>query len=116
MATITLNPDGNVSLGNRQGEEVTLQPAAADYATGGYAIVSGKAVVNGAAANTQNCNLYQINGVIPLGGQGGYFPVWNPTTQKLQVLRCQAAAGPALEVPAGTDLSAFAFQLLLYGI
>jgi hypothetical protein len=113
---VTKNPDGDVSLGSLNGEVVTLQPAAADYATGGYAIISGVQAVNTPTlASSVNCDLYRIIGVIPIGGYGGYHLAWNPTTQTLQVFQQSAATGPLTQVPAATDLSAYAFQLLLIG-
>jgi hypothetical protein len=53
--------------------------------------------------------------VIPIGGQGGYVPVWNPTTSKLQVFQQSAATSALTEVPAATDLSAYTFNLLVVG-
>lgn len=115
-ATLKLNPDGNLSLGNRNGEFRTLQPAAADYVTGGYGIYGQKLAVDGTVTVAQvNTGLYEVDAVLPVGGQGGYFPVWNPTTNKLQIFQSAAALGPATQVPANTDLSALAFQLLLIG-
>ena len=45
---ITKLPDGDVSLGNLNGEFVSLSDSISDYATGGYAIISGE------TANTNN--------------------------------------------------------------
>lgn len=112
--TVTKNPDGDVSLGSWNGELVTLQPSSSDYATGGYALVDQNQVVNNSALSA-NTDMYRILAVIPVGGQGGYDPVWNPTTKKVQVFRQTAATGALAEVPANTDLSAQAFQLLLAG-
>lgn len=53
---------------------VTLQPAVADYPTGGYALTPG-----------QGISLNKIYWTIPEGGQGGIAPVWNPTTGKVQM-------------------------------
>ena len=117
--TITRIPDGNLSLGNLNGELVNLQPAASDYPTGGYAITSQEDVLNDSSL-TANTSLYKILTALPAGGQGGYSPRWNPTTQKLQVFVVDAAAVatqyPLLEATAGTDLSAYLFQLLLIGL
>ena len=83
---------------------VNCTPAAADYATGGYTLTPG-----------QGISLAVIYIVDYIGGLGGYTPVWNLTTQKLQVFQSAAALGPATEVPAATDLSGFTFQLVLIG-
>ena len=107
--TITKNPDGDVSLGNRAGEEVTLQPAISDYATGGYAIVDGEQY-NANGSLTINCDLWRIIGVIPIADQSGYELDWNSSTKKLVIYK------GGTQVSNGTDLSAFAFQLLLYGL
>jgi hypothetical protein len=108
--TITKNPDGDVSLGSWNGESVTLQPSSSDYSNNGYAIVDQNQVVNNPALQA-NCDMYRILAVIPIGGQGGYSPVWNPVTKKLQIF----AGGTTTQVATGTDLSAYAFQLLLAG-
>jgi hypothetical protein len=113
--TITKIPDGDVSLGNLSGEFVDLQPASADYATGGYAINSQEAVLNNPSL-TANCDLYKIVAVLPAGNQGGYVPVWNSATGKLQIFDTGAASGnPLAQAAANTDLSAFTFRLLLIG-
>lgn len=106
--SITKNPDGDVNLGNRQGEEVTLQPAVSDYATGGYAVVDGEQY-NANSSLTINCDLWRVIGVVPIGNQSGYELDWNTTSKKVEVYK------GGTQVSAGTDLSAFAFQLLLYG-
>lgn len=113
--TVTKNPDGDVSLGSWNGELVTLQPSTSDYSNNGYALVDQNQVVNNSAL-TANCDMYRILAVIPVGGQGGYVPVWNPTTKKVQVFRQTAATSALVEVTTGTDLSAQAFQLLLAGL
>ena len=113
--TITKIPDGDCNLGNLNGEFVNLQPSSSDYATGGYAINSQEAVLNNSAL-TANCDLYKIVTVLPAGGQGGYVPVWNPTTGKLQIFDTGSASGAALSEKAnGSDLSAYTFLLLLVG-
>ena len=38
---ITKQPDGDVNLGNLNGEFVSLSDSISDYATGGYAIIGG---------------------------------------------------------------------------
>jgi hypothetical protein len=173
MATITKLPDGDFSLGNLRGELITLQPAVADYATGGYLIQG----IGGTTENTGNVGIDKVLFVLPTGGQGGLSLVWNPSTSKLQIFQRGAvtatgtvaststaptittgtnatvtgvvatnggaltqtagasgitgvqaptitstftgtavAAGALMEVPAGTDLSAYAFQLLAVGL
>lgn len=112
---VTKNPDGDVSLGSLNGEMVTLQPSTSDYATNGYALVDATQVVNNPslAANT---DMSRILTAIPMGGQGGYNPKWNPVTKKVQMYQSSGAAGPEVEVAAGVDLSALSFQLLLIGL
>src|ERR1700761_5047012 len=114
--TVTKNPDGDFNMGNWNGEMVTLQPANSDYPPGGYPIYPQKLAVDGTiTAGQVNCDLWQINTALPAGGQGGYTPVWNAATSKLQVFQDSTSMGPGGEVTGGKDLSAFAFQLLLLG-
>jgi hypothetical protein len=121
MATITKNLDGDLSLGNLRAELVTLQPAANDYVTGGYLIQG----IGGVTENTGNIGLDKVLFVIPAGDNGtttGFLLRWNTATSKLQVLESPAVAAapstaaPFTEVAAGTNLAAFAFQLLLFGL
>ena len=112
---ITKQPDGDVNLGNLNGEFVSLSDSASDYATGGYAIVGGETANTNSAPNTINCDLWKILTALPIGGQGGLEPVWNASTQKVQMWWNGGANGPAVEVPNGTDLSGYVFQLLLIG-
>ena len=112
--TITKISDGDCNLGNLNGEFVNLQPSSSDYATGGYAINSQEAVLNNSAL-TANCDLYKIITVLPAANQGGYAPVWNASTGKLQIFQGASGLGPDTEVPANTDLSAYTFLLLLVG-
>lgn len=115
--SITKQPDGDVSLGSMNGEFVTLQPSSSDYSTGGYLIVDGISVVNNPALqNLANVDLYKVLAALPVGGQGGYVPVLNPVTKKVQMFRQSAASSALTEVPAATDLSAQAFSLLLIGL
>lgn len=115
---VVKQPDGDLSLGNLRGELVNLNPAAADYATGGYLIEG----IGETTESTGNVGLYKVLTAIPAGGQGGFVPVWNPTTSKLQIFESAAvaatpaAAAPLAEVAAGTDLSAYSFELLLIGL
>ena len=81
MATITKNPDGDVSLGNLRGEIVTVQPAVSDYVTGGYLLQG----IGGFPLTAGDVGLTKILGMFPLAGQAGLTPVWNATTQKLQI-------------------------------
>jgi hypothetical protein len=106
---ITKQPDGDVSLGNLNGEIVSLSDSISDYATGGYAITGGEAY-NANSSLTINCDLWRILTVLPVSGQNGYQPVWNSTTQKLQMY-----SSANTEVTNGTDLSGFVFYLLLIG-
>lgn len=110
--TITKVPDGDISLGSLRAEQVQLQPAAADYAPGGYLIQG----IAGSTEATGNVGLSKVLFVIPVGGQGGYVPVFNPATSKVQMFQQGAAAGALTEVAAGTDLSAFTFNLLVVGL
>jgi hypothetical protein len=95
------------SLSPFAAEFVTLTPAAADYVAGGYTPTPGTGIAMG-----------KILFAIPVGGQGGWIPVWNPTTGKIQMFTASATPGPAValsEVTAGTDLSAQVFEFLLIG-
>ena len=106
---ITKLPDGDVSLGNQNGEYVSLSDSISDYATGGYPIIDGEQY-NANGALTINCDLWRVLTALPVGGQSGYQPVWNPTTKRLQMF---SSAGT--EVSANTDLSPYTFYLLLVG-
>ncbi len=103
MATITKLPDGNLSLGNLSGELISLQPAVADYATGGYLIQG----IGGVTESTGDVGLDKVLIVEPAGGQGGISPVWNPSTSKVQMIANAPSAGTPLTL--GT-LSAAATQ------
>lgn len=110
---LTKNPDGDISLGNLRAELMTLTPSSSDYATGGY-LVEG---IGGATEGTGNVGLDKVLFVVPAGGQGGYVPVWNPATSKVQVFDTGASSGAALTEKAnGSDLSAYNFQLLVVGL
>lgn len=108
--TITKLPDGDVSLGSLNGELISLSDSVSDYATGGYSIVGGEAY-NANSSLTINCDLWRILTVVPVGGQGGYSPVWNSTTQKVQIFPNNSLT----EATANTDLSAYTFNLLILG-
>lgn len=111
---ITKAPDGDVSLGNLNGELVSLSDSISDYATAGYAITGGEWNIQ--TGLPINCDLWRILTVVPVGGQGGYHPVWNPNTQKVQIWQNpNAGPGPDTEVPNGTDLSGYVFNLLIVG-
>lgn len=109
--SITKSLDGDISLGNLRAEKATLQPSVSDYATNGY-LVQG---IGGATESTGNVGIDKVLFVIPCGGQGGYFPVFNPTTSKVRIFQCAGSAAPGSEVSANTDLSAYAFDLLIVG-
>lgn len=109
--TVTKQQDGDLSRGNLRGELVNLQPALSDYATGGYLLQG----IGGSTETTGNVGIDRIKFVVPVGGQGGYVPVWNPATSKLQVFQQSAATGPLTEVSASTNLNAYSFLLLVEG-
>lgn len=111
MATLTKNPDGDLSLGNLRGELTTLQPSSSDYVTGGYPVLG----IGGTTESTGNVGLDKVLFVIPVGGQGGYDLVFNPLTSNVRVFSV-SGNGPQVEVAANTDLSAYAFQLLVAGL
>jgi len=113
---ITKQPDGDVSLGSLNGELVSLSDSISDYATGGYALIGGETAANNNTPNLINIDLWRILTAVPVGGQGGYNVVWNPSTQKVQVFQGIAGLGPGTEVPASTDLSAYTFNLLVVGL
>jgi hypothetical protein len=117
--TVTKNADGDVNLGTLQGVFVTLQPAAADYVSGtGYALIDGVAVVDGAAASTQNIDLYRLQALLAAMNCGGYVLQLSivGNTKAIRVYRQNASTGALQECPTGTDLSALAFVLLLAGV
>jgi hypothetical protein len=118
MATITKNPDGDLSLGNLRGELVTLQPGISDYASGGYLIEG----IGGSPLTSGNVGLSKILFVIPVGGtvnpepSSAYFPQWNTATQKLQIFQDSGNNGPFGEIGPGTNLASYSFDLLLGGL
>jgi len=103
--------DGDISLGNLRAELMTLVPSVSDYATGGY-LVEG---IGGATEATGNVGMDKVLFVIPVGGQQGYLPVWQPTTSKLAMFEDSGAVGPLGQVPPNTDLSSYTFELLVVG-
>lgn len=107
---ITKQPDGDVSLGNLNGEFVSLSDSISDYATGGYAIIDGETANTNNTPNLINCDLWRILTVLPVSGTNGYQLVWNPATHKLQVY-----TAPNTEATVGTDFSTTPFGLLLVG-
>ena len=110
--TLTKAIDGDDVWSRKRLEHVVLQPSISDYVPGGYLIQG----ISGTTERTSNVGLAKVSYVIPVGGQGGWSPVWNPTTSKLQVFGdSNAANGAAPEVGASTDLSAYAFNLLVIG-
>ena len=102
--------DGDL-LANIREELVQLQPSVSDYATGGY-LVQG---IGGTTESTGNVGLAKVLFVLPVGGQGGYLPVFNPTTSKLQIFQDSTSGGPGGEVLANTNLAAYTFNLLVVG-
>jgi len=111
--TITKLPDGDLSLGNLRGELVNLQPALSDYPTNGYLIQG----IGGTTESTGNVGMDKILAVLPVGGQQGYEPVWQPATSKLEMFyNGSSYPSPQVQVPASTDLSALTFELLLIGL
>jgi hypothetical protein len=108
---IALVSDGDDVWGRHRLEHVTLQPAVSDYPTSGYPIVG----ISGPTESTGNVGIAKVGYVIPIGGQGGYTPVWNPSTGKLQIWQGASGLGPDSEVPANTDLSSYTFNLLVVG-
>lgn len=96
MATITKLPDGDISLGNLRGELISLQPAASDYATGGYLIQG----IGGSTESTGDVGLDKVLFVEPAGGQGGLTVVWNPSTSKVQMF--SGSVGPGTPIGLGS--------------
>lgn len=88
MATLTKNNDGDLSLGNLRGELLTLQPGTQDYVAGGY-LVQG---IGGNPLSAGDVGMTKILAVIPMGGQGGLSPVFNPTTSKVVIWAPAVAA------------------------
>ena len=112
---ITKVTDGDVNLGNLNGELVSLSDSISDYATGGYAFIGGETANTNSAPNTINIDLWRILTVVPVGGQGGIHPVWNPTTQKLQMWINGGTGVADTEATASTDFSGYVFSLLVVG-
>jgi len=109
--TITKVLDGDDVWGRKRIEHVVLQPAVSDYPTGGYLLQG----ISGSTESTGNVGLGKVSYAWPCGGQGGYVPVWAPSSSRVQVFRQNGTTGPLIEVPASTDLSAYAFNLLVLG-
>jgi hypothetical protein len=103
MATIAKTADGDDIIGKQRCAIVKITPAAADYPTGGYAIVAGSSGVG----------LKVIDYVEVVYGPVGWSTQWNSATNKVQVLGgSAAAAGVASEAAAATDFSASQGMLL----
>ena len=109
--TITEYADARQNVGPSFIEEpFVLQPAADDYATGGYSIpgLFGYGFVYGLSVIGFTGTAYE------------YIWQWNATTQKLQVFQVLtgAASGDVAaitEVAAATDLSGGSITVLAYG-
>ena len=113
--TITKLPDGDVNFGSLNGEFVNLQPAVSDYPTGGYPIIDGETVVNTPTKNA-NCDMYKVLAALPVSGQSGLVPQFNAGAKTLALMEQNGTTGGLAEVPAGTDLSKYTFELLLIGL
>ena len=109
--TITKVNDGDDVWGRHRLEQVQLQPAVSDYAPGGYLIQG----IGGTTESTGNVGIDKVGYVIPIGGQGGYVPVWSGSSPRLQIWQQSAATSALTEVPAATDLSKYTFNLLVVG-
>lgn len=109
--TLTHGQDFDDVWGRHRVQHYLLNPALSDYVAGGY-LIQGEA---GTTESTGNVGMAKVGYVIPIGGQGGYSPVWNPTTSKLQMFEPSNAYGPAAEVAASTNLNAYQFNLLVVG-
>jgi hypothetical protein len=109
--SVTKEPDGDDVWSRKRLEHVQLQPAISDYQPGGYLLQG----IGGTTESTGNVGLGKIAYVIPVGGEGGYKPVWNPATSKLQVFEDSAGTGPLVEVGGTTNLAAYTFNLLVVG-
>jgi hypothetical protein len=110
--TITKVADGDNVWGRIRLEHVILKPALSDYTPGGYFIQG----IGGTTEATGNVGLDKVGYALPIGGQGGIVPVWSPSSPRLQMWEQGSSAGPLTEVAAGTDLSAYTFNLLLVGL
>ena len=54
--------------------------------------------------------------VIPTSACGGYRPVYNRATNKLQIYQGAAGLGPDTEVPNGTDLHLITCELAVFAV
>jgi hypothetical protein len=109
--TVTAVNDGNDVWGMKRVLQVQLKPAISDYASGGYLIQG----IAGTTESTGNVGLAKVFWAIPIGGEGGYKPTFNPVTSKVQIFQQSAITGPLTEVLANTDLSGQTFNLLVVG-
>jgi hypothetical protein len=114
--TITHFPDIRAYLGESAVLEVwNLQPAAADYVTGGYPIPAGSfqlgKIVGAVVIGTNSAGAtYLGQFVLPT------TPLTTPqNTINFKVVYSAGAAGVFTEVPAGTDLSAISWNVLAWG-
>lgn len=112
MAAVwTKTTDGDEVWGKHRLEHVTLQPSISDYATGGY-LVQG---IAGTTESTGNIGIEKVGYVIPIGGQGGVVPVYNPTTSKMEMYLQTGSSGALTQASANTDFSAYTFNFLVVG-
>ena len=109
--TITKVADGDDVWGRARLERVQLQPAPSDYPPGGYPIQG----IGGTTEDTGNVGIDKVYFVIPVGGEGGYKPVFNPVTSKLQIFE-PSGNGAMVEVGGGANLFYYSFDLLIGGL
>lgn len=115
-ATITKQPDGDISFGSKVGELVYLSDAPSSYPTGGYPFQGTENYNNQLAAGVTpiptNTSLWKIDTVQTWGQNLGYIPEWDTVYQKLRIYSLATAA----EVASGVDLSGIVFSLCVIGL
>jgi len=82
-----------------------------EYPAGGYTSVGLAAHATGSLTALKILAVTMVQSE----GSGGYVPMWNPATGKLEVYEAGADAAALDEVTAGTDLSGELFHLHIYG-
>lgn len=114
-ATITKQPDGDVSFGNKAGELIYLSDAPSAYPTGGYPIMAGANYQNqinaGLTPISQNVDLWKVDTIQAWGQNLGYIPEWDTVYQKLRFFSLATGA----EVANNFDLSGIVFSLCVIG-